>query len=181
MKTNSYFKVDDNSLQDYTTSDSYVVTDESGSSDQVFQFFQQYDKEDLSLGETSLLPNDYDVFSDLSSELFSSNRILQNSLIIKCFAYMKSVLLEIYRSFGIIRPLPKINFIKTIDGSFTFSFMTSTYRIFLLFDDEKTQFGHYGILTQKDEDSFNSEIKRFTIEDYKKAITHVILSLLSAN
>ena len=59
--------------------------------------------------------------------------------------------------------------------------MTSTYRIFLLFDDEKTQFGHYGILTQKDEDSFNSEIKRFTIEDYKKAITHVILSLLSAN
>ena len=163
MRKRSYLDTDSGPVQGYSKKSTYILDDDR-------DFLRKY----------SLLPEEYDMFSELNSSFFTRRETRQLELISTCLFYMKECLLDFYNSHGIVCILPKLIFTQDDEGTITFSMALSTFRAFMSFEGEKGNYdAYYGIVSQTDKDSVSSETKKLTFENYETAIQSFLQVLIN--
>lgn len=154
MRKKTYLNTESKAVQGYSKKSSYIVEDDYDSS-------KKY----------SLLPEEYDVFSELDQSFFTRKETRQLEFISKCLLYMKDCLLDFYYRNGVACILPKLICAIDDDGTITFSMALSSFRAFMSFEDERgNDDAYYGVVSQIDEDSVSSETKKLTEDNYEAAI-----------
>ena len=163
MRKRSYLDTESKPVQGYSKKSSYIVKDDLDST-------RKY----------SLLPEEYDMFSELDSSFFTRRETSQLELISTCLSYMKECLLAFYNSHGIVCILPKLIYTQDDEGTITFSMALSSFRAFMSFEGEKGNYdSYYGVVSQNDEDSVSSETKKLTSENYETAIQSFLQILIN--
>ncbi len=163
MRNRSYLEMELKTMQNYSKKGSYVVNDDRDS-----------------LREYSLLPEEYDIFSELNSSFFTQGKTKQQEIIHMCLIYMKECLLDFYHRRGIICILPKLKYTQDDEGTITFSMALSNYRAFLSFEGEKGKYdAYFGVVSRTDEDSISSETKKLTDKNYQSAIRFFLQILIT--
>lgn len=163
MKRNTYLDYESSRIQDYSRNGSYIINDEL-----------------LLSKDYCILPDEYDIFSELDQSLFSNSATKQYLLISMCLRYMKECLYEFYTNNGIVCILPKMIFSIDNEGTIVFNMALSYFRAFLTFEGERECFdAYYGVVSQVDEESVVSETKKITInnlEDSIRSFLNIIVS-----
>jgi hypothetical protein len=163
MRKRSYLNTESKQIQGYSKKSSYIVDDDRDS-----------------LRKYSLLPEEYDMFSELDPAFFTRKETRQQKLISTCLFYMKECLLDFYNSHGIVCILPKLIYTQDDEGTITFSMALSAFRAFMSFEGEKGDYdAYYGVVSQTDEDSVSSETKKLTYENYESAIQSFLQILIN--
>ena len=163
MKKRTYLNAESKPIQGYSKKNSYIVDDER-----------------TPLKKYSLLPEEYDVFSELDPSLFTRMGTRQQGLISTCLLYMKECLLDFYNDRGIVCILPKLIETQDDEGTITFSMALSNFRAFMSFEGELGNYdAYYGVVAQTDEDSISSETKKLTYENYETAIQTFLQILIN--
>lgn len=163
MKKRSYLDTESKPVQGYLKKSSYIVEDDRDS-----------------LKKYGLLPEEYDMFSELDPSLFTRKDTRQQRLINTCLLYMKECLLDFYNNRGIVCILPKLIYTQDNEGTVTFSMAQSAFRAFISFEGEKGGYdAYYGVISQSDEDSVSSETKKLTYENYQSAIQSFLQILIN--
>lgn len=154
MRKKSYLDTEIESIQGYSKKSSYIVDDDRDS-----------------LKKYNLLPEEYDMFSELDQSLFAQKGTRQVEFISTCLLYMKKCLIDFYNMNGVICILPKLICTKDDDDTVTFSMALSSFRAFISFEGERgNNDAYYGVLSQTEENSVSSETKKLTTENYEVAI-----------
>ena len=154
MKKRSYLDTEAESVQVYSKKGSYLVADE-----------------DDSIREYNLLPEEYDMFSEIDPAFFVRKDTKQFELIANCLTYMKKCLIDFYNRHGIVCILPKLKDSKDDEDTITFSMALSGFRAFMSFEGDNGDYdAYFGVVSRADEDSISSETKRLTIDNYETAI-----------
>ena len=163
MRKRSYLDIESKPIQGYSKKNSYIVDDERES-----------------LRKYSLLPEEYDMFSELDPSIFTRMGTRQQELISTCLIYMKECLLDFYNDHGIVCILPKLIETQDEEGTITFSMAISNFRAFMSFEGEMGNYdAYYGVVAQSDEDSVSSETKKLTYENYETAIQTFLQILIN--
>lgn len=164
MRKRSYFDTESKPVQGYSKKNSYIIDDDHDS-----------------LATYSLLPEEYDIFSELDQSLYIKEGTRQMDFISTCLMYMKESLIDFYNSHGIICILPKLLCTQDEDGAITFSMALSNLRAFMSFEGEKGNYdAYFGIVSQTNEDSVSSETMKLTSKNYEIAI-QLFLQILINN
>lgn len=125
-----------------------------------------------------LLPEEYDIFSEIDSSLMSSTDTPQYELVSLCLLYMRESLLELYISSNVICVLPKLTTSQEFDGTITFYWAYSGFRASLSFENEQGKYDAYcSIVYQTDESSISTKTRRINRLNYK-AVMREILQLV---
>lgn len=163
MRKRSYLDTESKQVQGYSKKSTYIVDDGQDS-----------------LRKYSLLPEEYDMFSELDPSFFTRKDTRQLELISMCLLYMKGCLLDFYNTHGVVGILPKMICTEDDDGTITFGLALSSFRAFMSFEGEKGAYdAYYGVVSQTDEDSVSSETKKLTFENYETAIQSFLQILIN--
>ncbi len=163
MNKRSYLDVEPKPVKGYSKKSSYIVDDER---DFLFKF--------------RLLPEEYDIFSELDQSFFTHKETRQSEFISTCLTYMKECLLDFYCRQGIVCILPKLLCSQDNEGAITFSMALSNFRAFMSFEGEKGNYdAYYGVVSQLDDESVSSETQKLTSENYKTAIQSFLQILVN--
>lgn len=122
-----------------------------------------------------LLPEEYDIFSELDPSVFVKMDTEQNKWIALCLSYMRDKLMELYIAQNIVCVLPKLTSFKDEDGTMIFNWAYSNYRAFLSFDGESGNYDAYcGIVIQLTLDEVSTQTRKLNKKNYQAAIDSII-------
>ena len=122
-----------------------------------------------------LLPEEYDIFSEIDSSLLSKTDTPQYELISLCLLYMRESLLELYLSNNIICVLPKLNESHAFNGTITFYWAYTGFRASLSFEDEQGKYDAYcSIVYQTDENTVSTKTSKINRINYKNVMREIL-------
>lgn len=127
------------------------------------------------------LPEEYDVFTKIDSNLFTRNDTEQFVLISKCLQYMREQLVQFVLLQKVEKVLPKLTFSQDVDGTITFNWVHSNFRAFFSFEGESGNYDAYcGIVVQAAEDSVSTQTRKLTQENCK-SVVEIITKVVCEN
>lgn len=122
----------------------------------------------------SLLPEEYDVFSEIDPKLFLREDTEQQKLISLCLIYIKEQLISLFLEKGVICVLPKLKYI-TEENAVILNWAYSGYRVFFSFNnDEMGATAFCGIVVQSDEESVETQMKKLDIKNYRLVLAGIL-------
>lgn len=122
-----------------------------------------------------IIPEEYDIFSEIDPTYLSRRDTKQDELISDCLLYMRNMLFSLYRSNEVAFLFPKLKITHDSDGTITFNWALSTCRAFLSFENELGDYAaYYGIVMQTDEDSVSTRTSKITSTNYKDAMKDLL-------
>lgn len=93
---------------------------------------------------------------------------------------MKECLIEFYNNNDVVCILPKLICSHDNEGTITFSMALSNFRAFMSFEGKQGNYdAYYGVVSQLEEDSFSSETKKLTIDNYEPAILSLLQIIIN--
>lgn len=140
-----------------------------------------YSSKDLSStyeAETSkffLLPEAYDIFSEIDLKFFSGEDKKQFDFISECLQYMRKRIIMLYNIQREMYVLPKLIPSQDTDGTITFNWVRSNFRAFFTFEGESGNYDAYcGIVVQVVSDAVSTQTRKLSKENYQSAIDAII-------
>lgn len=125
-----------------------------------------------------LLPEEYDVFSKIDISIIQNQESEQFELF-ESFRYiLKKKLLEIFRQFGVLRILPKLNLIIDQDEAIVLEWGYVNYRIYLNFEKNVKE-SFYGIIVVDAETGTSSESGKIQKNNLEDIVNKILIFLFS--
>ena len=162
MKRNYLSLNEDDVLREYSKKESYISSEQSTTIEQDY----------------ILLPEEYDIFSEIDPRLFTQFDTQQHILLSSCLIYIKERLVSIFLANGVMFVLPKMQSAYE-QGSIVLNLAYSGYRVFFSFDsDEMGATAYCGIVVQDEEASISTQTKKIDLKNYKKAINDILQPII---
>lgn len=120
-----------------------------------------------------LLPEEYEIFSEIDNSYFVQNETDQYRLLALCLHHLKSQLLNIYSHHGIIRVLPKLSITMDEDEAIILNWAYTNFRIHLNFE-KVIEHSHYGIVAQHTEETIFTNVGKLTETNYASVINMIL-------
>lgn len=131
----------------------------------------QNDSPDSEFNRYILLPEEYNIFSEINQSLFINGNTKQDKLIAMCLKTMRENLLFLYSTQGIICILPKLTYYEDQEKTITFNWANSNFRAFLSFESEVGGYDAYcGIIIQFTQDDVSTQTSKLNENNYQKVI-----------
>lgn len=122
-----------------------------------------------------LLPEEYDIFSEIDGSLLTKKDTPQYELISSCLSYMRESLLEFYHFNNIICVIPKLNESHGSDGTITFYWAYTGFRASLSFEGEQSKYDAYcSIVYQTDENTVSTKTSKINRINYKNVMREIL-------
>lgn len=156
---NSYLKPE-NSL---INADTYSSTRTYAIHDEVQQVLSSY----------SMLPEEYDIFSDIDNSYFLLEDTKQHRLLSSCLKYLRDQLFRLYVQYGAVRILPKLKMLLDSDGAIVLNWAYATFRIYFSFESSIDN-SFFGMVAQQTEDTMFTSTGKLNEMNYQDAINKAL-------
>lgn len=134
------------------------------------------EKEEPIFSRYSILPEEYDVFSELELNKISNIDESQSNLLELFFSDLRDKLKYLVMIYGIMKVLPKLHVFVDSDSAVIVNWAYSNYRFFINIE-RKIANSFYGIVAQDDERNMFSNSGKFDESNYDD-ITDKILDYI---
>lgn len=134
-------------------------------------YIEKIETEDIY--DYSILPEEYNIFPLLDSNLLEEITDGQKELLFSIYRRLKSLLKYIYNTYGVVKILPKLDLYVDSEGAIILNWAYTMFRIY--FDIEKNVIkSFYGLVIKESENSIQTRTEIITKENCEEITGEII-------
>lgn len=161
MRYNYLPNSEDDSLVNYSFKSSYLQNEKTQNKSGVNSY--------------QLLPEEYDVFSNLNLEDLFNKLPKQYPLAMLVLKAIRQQLLSVYEVDGLVCVLPKLSFYIDNEQTLHFNLANSNFRVFFSFEPmEQSDAAFCGLIVQENESSVTTQTIAINSENYESIVSNVL-------